>query len=249
MRRYSDIIDSNKGQRFEVLQSQWTVFQNFLNMYLDIEKMLCDAQLATHLPTPVYMNAGGEEVEEVSHSIGCKVKVKLDLPQLCLVMDEVGDNLNMLNNGRFGGKKFLSRKGNVAKINSTKKSKKFTVLGVTNLKGNPVMCIVIFEGKERNVFLESGVDPFHPLFELYTAEEDHLNSNFSFFEDNYGPGQLFPGGPVCEFKGIKVPTMIRYSKKGSITPEILTNILRTIDGLQLFKVYRDNGATPFLLVD
>ena len=38
--------------------------------------MLCDAQLATCLPTPVYMNANGEEVEEVSESIGCKVDVK-----------------------------------------------------------------------------------------------------------------------------------------------------------------------------
>ena len=40
---------------------------------------------------------------------------------------------------------------------------------------------------------------------------------------------MFPGGPVCEFKGKQIPTMIRYSEKGSITGEILTDILRTLD--------------------
>ena len=43
--------------------------------------------------------------------------------------------------------------------------------------------------------------------------------------------------------------MIRYSEKGSITGEILKDILQTIDELRLFKVYRYNGAVLFLLVD
>ena len=43
--------------------------------------------------------------------------------------------------------------------------------------------------------------------------------------------------------------MIRYSEKGSITPEILKDILKTIDDLEVFQTYRDNGAVPFLLVD
>ena len=38
MRRYSYIIESNKGCCFEILRSQWTVFRNFLNLFLDIEK-------------------------------------------------------------------------------------------------------------------------------------------------------------------------------------------------------------------
>ena len=151
--------------------------------------------------------------------------------------------------GTLEGEKILSRKGNSAKINSTKRSKRFTVLGVTNLSRQPIMCVVIMEGKERNVFLESGIDPFHPFYESYAAAEDELKSNYTFFEDNYGPGNLFPGRLVCEFEGTKILTMVRYSEKGSITPDILTDILRTIDKLKIFKVYRDNGAMSFLLVD
>ena len=93
--------------------------------------------------------------------------------------------------------------GGTAKVNSTKKSKKFTVLGLTTLRGDPLMCVVIMEGKERNPFFESGVDPFHPLYSSY--DRNNSNSNFKFFEDNFGPGKLFPGGPVCNFEGKEVP--------------------------------------------
>ena len=104
--------------------------------------------------------------------------------------------------------------------------KKITVLGLTTLDGQPVMCIVIIEGKERNVFVESGVDPFHPLYDTFKGNIQY--SNYETFQDNYGPGKLFPGGPVCEFEGKRIPTMVRYSEKGSIANEILTDILRTI---------------------
>ena len=63
------------------------------------------------------------------------------------------------------------------------------------------MCVIIFEGKERNVLLESGIDPFHPMLDDY--EGDPSESNFEFFEDNYGKGKLFPSGPVCDFEGKK----------------------------------------------
>ena len=123
MRRYSDIIEANKGRRFEIQRNKWTVFRNFLNMFLDIEKMLIQSRLAKRLPQPVYMDKNGKEVENVSDSFGCKVKCKFNLPQMCLVMDKVGGDLNMTNDGCFGGKKFLTRKGDTAKINLTKKAR------------------------------------------------------------------------------------------------------------------------------
>ena len=103
------------------------------------------------------------------------------------------------------------------------------------------------EGKERNPFIESGVDAFHPLYCCY--DQDHTSSNFKFFEDNFGPGKLFPGGHVCNFEGKEVPCMVRYSDKGSITDEILVDILKTIDELKLYQTYCENNAVPFLLVD
>ena len=89
------------------------------------------------------------------------------------------------------------------------------------------MCVIIIEGKEQNVFIESGVDPFHPLNKSFQG--DITNSNLEVLEDNYGPGKLFPGGPKYEFEGKEIPAMIRYSEKGGITVEILTDILHTLE--------------------
>lgn len=122
------------------------------------------------------------------------------------------------------------------------------MLGLTNLSGQPIMCVVIFEGKERNLMMESVIDPFHSMYDEYM----HTTNSASSYEDfvgNFGPGKLFPGGPVCKFEGHSIPTMIRYNEKGSIASDILTNILKTIDNIGIFKVYRENGAIPFLLLD
>lgn len=43
--------------------------------------------------------------------------------------------------------------------------------------------------------------------------------------------------------------MIRYSEKGGITNEIITDILKTLDKLKVFQEYRSNNVVPFLLVD
>lgn len=250
MGRHKNIIESNKGRRFEIARQNWTNYRNFLNMYLDIERMLIDANIATKLPSPSWMDENGIPTQSEDAAYGCKVSTQLDFPQCCIVMDEVGADLNMLNDGAIGGTKFISRKGNIAKMNATKKSKRFTTLGLTNLCGDAIMCVIIFEGKERSIIQESGIDPFHPLYNEY--EHDHHStkeSNFSFFEENYGPGNLFPGGPICEFEGKLIPCMIRYSENGSITPDILRDILKTLDELNIFKEYRDKGVTPFLLVD
>jgi hypothetical protein len=37
---------------------------------------------------------------------------------------------------------------------------------------------------------------------------------------NTGMGKVFPGGPVCTYKGINIPTLIHQSDSGGITPEI-----------------------------
>lgn len=82
----------------------------------------------------------------------------------------------MLNDGHQGGTKYICHRGETPKINATKKSKKITVLGLTNLRGEAIMCVIIIKGKERNVFIESGVDPFHPLYDTYKG--NIANSNY-----------------------------------------------------------------------
>ena len=164
LERYKDILEANKGRRFELNRTKWTNYRNFLHMYMDVEMLMVEAKLASKLDQPVCKDKANDDVsEESEEAYGLKVSTDLHLPQCCVVMDEVGSDLNMMNDGHLGGTKFITRRGNNAVINSTKKSKRFTVLGLTTLTGDPLMCVVIFEGKERNPLMESGIDIFHPL--------------------------------------------------------------------------------------
>ena len=35
-----------------------------------------------------------------------------------------------------------------------------------------------------------------------------------FYENNSGPGNIFPGGPLCTVRGKLVPCMVRFQPKG-----------------------------------
>ena len=72
---------------------------------------------------------------------------------------------------------------------------------------------------------------------------------YEFFKNNFGEGELFPGGPKCVYKGKDIPCFVRFSDKGGISREILTEILKTLDDLHLFDEDREKGMTPFMLLD
>ena len=71
--RFNDILESNKGRRFELNRTKWTNYRNFLHMYMDVEKLMVDARLATKLDEPVWVNEQNETVSEIE-SYGCKVQ-------------------------------------------------------------------------------------------------------------------------------------------------------------------------------
>ena len=68
----------------------------------------------------------------------------------------------------------------------------------------------------------------------------------NFFVRNSGKGKKFPGSPTCEFKGKYIPCFCRWIKKRSITAEILTDILATLEHMGVFN--RKEGATPSHLI-
>lgn len=70
----------------------------------------------------------------------------------------------------------------------------------------------------------------------------------NFILNNSGPGKYFPGGPTCNFRGKEVPVFVRWHDGGSITSEILVQMLQTLDLLNLFP-HDDPSAKPFLLLD
>ena len=162
------------------------------------------------LEDTVWMDKHGIRVSE-EKTFGCKIFHELIHPNMCLVRDEVGDNLSMKGDGHVGRQLFLTAPGRVPQQKSSSKNRKFTLIGLTALIGERVMCIIIFEGKTPNGSIEAGIDlSITPIG--ITTDED-------FVENNSGPGMYIPGGPVCEFNGKIIPPFIRWNESGPITSE------------------------------
>jgi hypothetical protein len=97
------------------------------------------------------------------------------------------------------------------------------------------MCGVIIEGSKIRSDIVTGMDIFA------TKIGDELDEDF--IEKNTGPGKLFPCGPKCTYRGIKVPCMVACSEGGGISSEILVQFLMHMDKLNLFP--KQHGLKPF----
>jgi hypothetical protein len=59
--------------------------------------------------------------------------------------------------------------------------------------------------------------------------------------------RIFPCAPTRTFNGVLVPTFATCSKNGSTMSQLLTNMLKRMDGVMLFDW--SDGSNPFLLCD
>ena len=121
------------------------------------------------------------------------------------------------------------------------RNKHYTVLGLTNLADHAIMCIVIFTGVEHIPLVKPRLDLSVPKF----GEVTHPH----YFCDNNGPGECFPGGPSCEYKGKHFPCLTWWSKKGNITTGMLCYILDGLDNTQVFDDGCSKCIKPLLLAD
>jgi hypothetical protein len=152
LHRYKHRITSKKGRRYELNHSKWTCYKNFKHMYDCVEDEMVNAGVAKELSVPIYMDEVGNHVKgrrRKERVKGMKVKVNLTRPDMCIVLDEVGSSLSMVNDGHIGGTKYICQKGDEPKTPSSKKEKHFMCLGLTALDGNPVMCVVIIDSKKE----------------------------------------------------------------------------------------------------
>jgi len=139
-------------------------------------------------------------------------------PEKLLFVDEVGNNTSQANDGNVGGEKFLCFAGGRPQQRANMKDAHFTVLGFTAATGEPVMCCIIFACKELEPMMVQGLDPFA------TWEGDELD-----IEKKSGPGKRHPHGPQCIYNGITVPCFCACSESGSITGELLAEMIKFMD--------------------
>ena len=238
LKRYKNQIVSKRGQKYELNRQNWTTYANFSNMYNHAIDAMVDAGLAVKLREPVWMDRNGNVCSE-EDAFGCKVHHKLLRPDMCVCGDEVGNNISMKGDGHAGGELLLTAKKSVGQRKCSTRNRKFTLIGLTAFSGEPVMCVIIVEGKLANGAIEAGIDI------TVTPKGSMDDPNFIF--NNSGNGCYYPGGPECIYRGKKVPALVRWNESASITTHILVEMLQTIDSLNLFP--RENNVRPFLLLD
>ena len=250
MRRNNYRLRSKVGRRFAVDRSNFTSYLNFRDMYDHVEYvMVNESKVANKLDEPVWMNEKGYIGEEESEAYGLKVTIDLHRPDMCIVMDEVGCNLTQEKDGAKGGQRFLCGADQEAYQSSATKNCHFTVLGLTTLAGEGLMCVVIIQGKKRDIMCETGIDWERLCREDISNVDIHEDEEDKFFEANFGEDKIFPGGPSCYHKGIKIPAYITFNEHGGMDGEILTEIFKRLDNLKVYETDRKKGLTPFVLVD
>jgi hypothetical protein len=158
-------------------------------------------------------------------------------PDKLVFVDEVGSNTSTTKDGNVGGEKFLCEASGRPQIKAATKDSHFTVMGFTAATGESVMCAIIFEAMKMCPSWVLGLNASAP----WIGEENNLQQNTG------GINKQHPQGPVCRFRGKDVPTFCCCSENGSITAEILVDMLSVMDKIQLFD--RSDGVPPFLLPD
>ena len=108
LKRYKHLLRSKVTSAYSVDRSNFTTYLNFIDMYLHIKKILLQSKVASRLENPVWMNEAGEVVQDEMLALGYKVDVKIDRPDLGLLMDECGCNLLQEGDKNVGGELFLT---------------------------------------------------------------------------------------------------------------------------------------------
>ena len=148
----------------------------------------------------------------------------------------------MKEDGHFGVSKYLEfAKGEEAKLTSSSTEVRWTLLGFTNSCGDPILRGIIFVGENLTPLERLGID--------ITTKRIGDNPWHAILDDvNYGPGKFYRSPPTCSFKGKEVSTYVTCSSKGSITSDILAEMLKQINKTGILP-REPNGPTSFLLLD
>jgi hypothetical protein len=162
----------------------------------------------------------------------------------------VGNNISNKGDGNAGGQNFMVATDMRSQVQQLFKDYHFMVLGFTAGDGHPIVCAIFIAVSKLQV---AYVTDFNPL--LKDAEDatdkdmQGLETEIEEIKDEQsnGIGRMFPFGPTCTFNSIEVPMFVTCTKNGSITSELLANMLQRMGDFLLFD--RSQGISPFLLCD
>jgi len=237
MKRNKHLISAKRAVKFDTKRSEWCTYQNLEEMYEEVYANLVEGGLAVKHDEAVWRNAAGEIITDESEACGLKSCYELIHPSWLVFVDEVGSNTSQAKDGAVGGQTYLCSKDGRPQQRAATKDAHFTVLGFTAATGEPLMCAIIFSGKQMKDEWRLGFDPFVQ----WIGDENNVSGNI-------GKGKAMPEGPECTFNGKVLPCFCCCSENGSITGPLLMNMLQAIDEMHVFD-RADTGLNPFLLLN
>ena len=133
---------------------------------------------------------------------------------------------------------------NVPRSECNSSDHRFTLIPITAATGEVIMCVVIFQYKQKEVSVrwQLGID-----VRVQPEKDEMVNIFFDKATTNHGPGKYLPGGPTCIYNGETIPCAMYVSESVRITADILSAVLTVLDELDVFP--RDSRIAPFMLID
>ena len=98
----------------------------------------------------------------------------------------------MTGDGNIGGDKVICDKGCIEQQKATRKAKHFTVIGIINLPGQPICCVVIIEGKHLVFDIQACID-------LSKVKVGDKGGGEEYFRMNVGSSKYHPVGTTCTY--------------------------------------------------
>jgi hypothetical protein len=263
MKRHAKYLTSVKGHKVDSTRAEWCTYENFRLMYDDVYAYMVEAGVAENLIEPAYFDKDGNQVATSDEAVGLLCDAVLKHPEYLIVVDETGFNTNQLTDNSNNQNRYIGVRGeNLPQLSVSTSDFHCTLLPFTAGNGQPVMFAVIFawDGPVPTSWVHS-LDYFKldnlmktkseieqsELVSVLTCDDDvkimeYVKTLFA------GQDSVYTGGPECQFNGVNVPCYVGHSPKGGITSEMLADMLRTMDGLNLFP-RTPLGPKPFLLLD
>jgi hypothetical protein len=245
MARNSKFINKGKASMRDVNRQLWGTYKNLAHMYDTIYELLEETGHAIKLDYPVMMNKEGTFAGSPEEAFGMEVDLVLQYPERVCFFDETGCNTNQKEDGKVGGKTYITEAGARAELPANCSDIRWTLIPITNALGHAVCCVVIFQTNSKEIPANwiHGINLF-----VDGPDNEELELDVNTMDGHFGPGKYFPFGPVGLVGRVEVPTFVTGSPHGGVTTEILVQILEYLDTLKVFP--RDIGApSPFLIVD
>jgi hypothetical protein len=155
------------------------------------------------------------------------------------------DTIHCKKRYKWGGQKNITTKNERARQRSGFKDSHFTFLGLTAANGEPVMRAIIISAQSPLKAMEiSGYNATAKLDDEEPIEWENIQDKFK-----HDANKKFPFWPNCTYKGKVVDFWVGYSEHGSITSELLTDMLHNIDSFKVFDQDGVKGIRPFFLLD